>query len=162
MYMYPHRELCQNSVWSQGLLLPSYHQHSPWSMCSGPAERGMRKQPFANFMGCRSGQNYAWTLLCNLAVSPSTLVSGTLHLISGTVHLISGTVHFNKWDRSTYKWDWNQCRSAQRTVATDLFLHLAVYTCPPPFNRNRKYVVPFPVPFISSTVPLIKVDSPTY
>ena len=49
-------------------------------------------------VGCRSGQNYAWTLLSNLAVRLSTLVSGTLQLVSGTVHL-------NKWDCPPYKWD---------------------------------------------------------
>ena len=36
-------------------------------------------------MGCRSGQNYAFTLLSNLAVRLFTLVSGTLQLVSGTV-----------------------------------------------------------------------------
>ena len=57
---------------------------------------GLGIQSFAHevTMGCRSGQNYAWTLLFNLAVRLSTLVSGTLQLVSWTVQLI-------KWDR---KW----------------------------------------------------------
>ena len=117
---------------------------------------------------------------------------GLSTLISGTVQLISGTVHLNKWDcppfipgimtclcggsftlfglsvsetnlvrECTSAWD--QCRSAQRKVATDPFLHMAVYKRPPrvyPFNRNRKYVVPLPVPFISRTVPFISWTVP--
>ena len=49
-------------------------------------------------MGCRSGQNYAWTLLSILAVRLSTLVSGTLQLVIGTVQL-------NKLNSPPYKWD---------------------------------------------------------
>ena len=61
-------------------------------------------------MGCHSGQNYAFTILGNLAVSLSNLLSGTVQLIKRAVQLKSGTVQLIKWDYPTYKWDYLACK----------------------------------------------------